>query len=122
MVIAASFRVRGIWRCRDWVAAGRSQAGWGNFQPVVVVRLLSVTGRMSAPREPKRLDPPRGGVHDDGMDSTPTWFTGQLLLALPGLGDRRFEQAVIAMVSPAEEGTVGDGEGAPLAGRQGGRA
>src|SRR3546814_5007545 len=72
MVIAASFRVRGIWRCRDWVAAGRSQAGWGNFQPVVVVRLLSVTGRMSAPREPKRLDPPRGGVHDDGRSEEHT--------------------------------------------------
>src|SRR3546814_20437826 len=101
MVIAASFRVRGIWRCRDWIAAGRSQAGWGNFQPVVVVRLLSVTGRMSAPREPKRLDPPRGGVHDDGMDSTPTWFTAQLLLELPGIGDPRLEQAAIAKVSHA---------------------
>src|SRR3546814_20866163 len=94
MVIAASFRVRGIWRCRDWVAAGRSQAGWGNFQPVVAVRLLSVPGRKSAPRDPKRLDPPRGGVHDDGMDRTPAWFTGPPLRAMPGTGDTRFDKAV----------------------------
>src|SRR3546814_13374933 len=71
---------------------------------------------MSAPREPKRLDPPRGGVHDDGMDSTPTWFTGQLLLALPGIGDPRFEQAVIAMVSHDEDGAMGIGIGAPMDG------
>src|SRR3546814_1554096 len=71
---------------------------------------------MSAPREPKRLDPPRGGVHDDGMDSTATWFTGQLLLALPGIGDPRFEQAVIAMVSHDEDGAMGIGIGAPMDG------
>lgn len=46
----------------------------------------------------------------------PIWFTGQLLLALPGIGDPRFEQAVIAMISHDEEGAMGIGIADPIAG------
>lgn len=50
------------------------------------------------------------------MDITPTWFTGQLLLALPGIGDPRFEHAVIAMISHDEEGAMGIGIADPIDG------
>ena len=50
------------------------------------------------------------------METTPTWFTGQLLLALPGIGDPRFEHAVIAMISHDEEGAMGIGVGDPIDG------
>lgn len=43
------------------------------------------------------------------MSERNPWFTGQLLLALPGMGDRRFEHAVIAMVSHDDEGAMGIG-------------
>lgn len=42
-------------------------------------------------------------------DPDPRWFTGRLLLALPGIGDPRFEQSVIAVVSHDEEGAMGVG-------------
>lgn len=35
------------------------------------------------------------------------WFTGKLLLALPAIGDPRFDHAIIAMVSHDEEGAMG---------------
>ncbi len=44
------------------------------------------------------------------MDS-PRFLTGQLLLALPGIGDPRFEKAVIAMCKHDEEGAMGIGIG-----------
>ncbi len=50
------------------------------------------------------------------MDTTPTWFTGQLLLALPGIGDPRFEHSVIAMISHDEEGAMGIGIADPIDG------
>lgn len=50
------------------------------------------------------------------MDTDPIWFTGQLLLALPGIGDPRFEHAVIAMISHDEEGAMGIGIDDPIAG------
>ena len=50
------------------------------------------------------------------MNTDPTWFTGQLLLALPGIGDPRFEHSVIAMISHDEEGAMGIGVGDPIDG------
>ena len=50
------------------------------------------------------------------MDTDPTWFTGQLLLALPGIGDPRFEHSVIAMISHDEDGAMGIGIADPIDG------
>ncbi|MDZ3832464.1 MAG: YqgE/AlgH family protein [Sphingopyxis sp.] len=50
------------------------------------------------------------------METDPTWFTGQLLLALPGIGDPRFEHSVIAMISHDEEGAMGIGVADPIDG------
>ena len=44
------------------------------------------------------------------MESTP-YLTGQFLLAMPGIGDPRFERAVIAMCSHDAEGALGIGLG-----------
>ena len=41
----------------------------------------------------------------------PKYLTGQLLLAMPGIGDPRFEKAVIAMCSHDEEVALGIGLG-----------
>ena len=41
----------------------------------------------------------------------PRFLTGQLLLAMPGIGDPRFEKAVIAMCVHDEEGALGIGLG-----------
>ncbi len=42
-------------------------------------------------------------------------MTGQFLLAMPGIGDPRFERAVIAMCSHDAEGALGVGVGSVLA-------
>lgn len=42
------------------------------------------------------------------------FLTGQLLLAMPGIGDPRFERAVIAVCSHDENGALGIGIGATL--------
>ena len=39
------------------------------------------------------------------------YLTGQFLLAMPGMGDPRFERAVIAMCSHDEGGALGIGLG-----------
>ncbi len=44
------------------------------------------------------------------------FLVGQFLLAMPGIGDPRFEQAVIAMCEHDEEGAVGIGIGAEIDG------
>lgn len=44
------------------------------------------------------------------MDGPP-YLTGQLLLALPGMGDPRFTRAVIAMCAHDEDGALGIGIG-----------
>ena len=49
------------------------------------------------------------------MDS-PRFLSGKLLLAMPGIGDPRFEQAVIAMCVHDENGAVGIGIGHQRAG------
>ncbi|MEQ9663591.1 MAG: YqgE/AlgH family protein [Parasphingopyxis sp.] len=48
------------------------------------------------------------------MDSSPPFLSGQILLALPGMGDPRFERAVIAMCAHDEEGALGIGVGATI--------
>ena len=50
------------------------------------------------------------------METAPPWFTGQLLLALPGIGDPRFEHSVIAMISHDESGAMGIGIADPIDG------
>lgn len=44
------------------------------------------------------------------------FLTGQILLALPGIGDPRFERAVIAMCAHDENGALGIGVGQTIAG------
>nr|WP_089220045.1 YqgE/AlgH family protein [Sphingomonas laterariae] len=43
--------------------------------------------------------------------NAPAFLSGQLLLALPGMGDPRFSRAVIAMCAHDEEGALGIGIG-----------
>jgi putative transcriptional regulator len=45
------------------------------------------------------------------MDEQPRFLSGQLLLAMPGIGDPRFEKAVIAMCVHDENGALGIGLG-----------
>ncbi len=47
---------------------------------------------------------------------TPRFLSGQLLLAMPGMGDPRFEHAVIAICVHDEDGAVGIGIGHQRAG------
>jgi putative transcriptional regulator len=47
---------------------------------------------------------------------TATFLTGQFLLAMPGIGDPRFAQAVIAVCAHDEKGAIGIGIGAEIAG------
>lgn len=50
-----------------------------------------------------------------GME-TARHLTGQFLLAMPGIGDPRFERAVIAMCAHDAEGALGIGIGTTIAG------
>ena len=45
------------------------------------------------------------------MAEDPPWLTGKLLLAMPGIGDPRFERSVIAMCQHDEDGALGIGIG-----------
>ncbi|WP_375381272.1 YqgE/AlgH family protein [uncultured Sphingomonas sp.] len=47
---------------------------------------------------------------------TSNFLTGQFLLAMPGIGDPRFDRAVIAMCSHDEDGALGIGLGSTLPG------
>lgn len=49
-------------------------------------------------------------AYSAAMDA-PRFLSGQLLLAMPGIGDPRFEKAVIAMCVHDEEGALGLGLG-----------
>ena len=64
---------------------------------------------------PTRLAPLREVPHHLLMDQAP-FLTGQLLLAMPGMGDPRFERAVILMAAHDEEGALGVGIGHLLPG------
>jgi putative transcriptional regulator len=50
------------------------------------------------------------------MPGQPTFLSGKLLLAMPGMADPRFERAVIAMCVHDENGAVGVGVGHKRAG------
>jgi len=50
------------------------------------------------------------------MESAAPFLTGQFLLAMPGIGDPRFEHAVIAMCGHDPEGAIGIGIGATIDG------
>lgn len=50
------------------------------------------------------------------MVEQPTFLSGKLLLAMPGMADPRFERAVIAMCAHDENGAVGVGVGHKRAG------
>jgi putative transcriptional regulator len=49
------------------------------------------------------------------MDSAP-FLTGQFLLAMPGIGDPRFDRAVIAVCAHDDKGAIGIGIGAEIDG------
>ena len=51
----------------------------------------------------------------ENMDSA-AYLTGQFLLAMPGIGDPRFERSVIAVCAHDENGALGIGIGATVAG------
>jgi len=46
----------------------------------------------------------------------PRYLTGKLLLAMPGMGDPRFDHAVIAICAHDEDGALGIGVGHPRSG------
>ena len=48
--------------------------------------------------------------------ASPPYLTGQFLLAMPGIGDPRFERAVIAMCAHDAEGALGIGIGTTMEG------
>ena len=50
------------------------------------------------------------------MAETPRFLTGQFLLAMPGIGDPRFDHSVIAMCAHDESGALGIGIGAEIEG------
>lgn len=57
----------------------------------------------------------RGGVMLPPMDA-PLYLTGQFLLAMPGIGDPRFDRAVIAICAHDAHGALGIGIGATIDG------
>ena len=71
------------------------------------------------PAEPRwfRIDGQKSSAaRSVGMDDAPTFLTGRLLLAMPGMGDPNFERAVIAMVAHDANGAMGIGVGHTRAG------
>ena len=50
------------------------------------------------------------------MDVPPRFLAGQLLLAMPGIGDSRFDRAVIAMCAHDADGALGIGVGSHVPG------
>ena len=50
------------------------------------------------------------------MESSSPYLTGQFLLAMPGIGDPRFEHAVIAVCAHDKGGAIGIGLGARIEG------
>jgi putative transcriptional regulator len=80
----------------------------------------------SLERMSRALSPAYGGLkscptHGRGslsqaMEEQPTFLSGKLLLAMPGMADPRFERAVIALCVHDENGAVGVGIGHKRAG------
>ncbi len=72
---------------------------------------MGLPGRYAAPPGPSTLLPPAARATSFVSVPDPRFFSGQLLLALPGIGDPRFERAVIAMCVHDEGGALGIGLG-----------
>ena len=64
----------------------------------------------------KYCSPRVGGPLSQAMVAQPTFLSGKLLLAMPGMADPRFERAVIAICVHDENGAVGIGVGHKRAG------
>ena len=56
----------------------------------------------------------RASWHDPAM-AQPAFLSGQFLLAMPGIGDPRFERAIIAVCAHDEQGALGICIGSPIA-------
>src|SRR2546423_3710928 len=63
-----------------------------------------------------RLARRAAGAHCRHVVDEPTFLSGKLLLAMPGMADPRFERAVIAMCVHDENGAIGIGVGHKRAG------
>ena len=63
-----------------------------------------------------RLARRAAGAHCRHVVEQPTFLSGKLLLAMPGMADPRFERAVIAMCVHDENGAIGVGVGHKRAG------
>src|SRR5919112_5388909 len=72
---------------------------------------------LGLPYDGLKYCPPRGcGSLSLTMVAQPTFLSGKLLLAMPGMADPRFERAVIAMCVHDENGAIGIGIGHKRAG------
>src|SRR5215469_9010718 len=72
---------------------------------------------LGLPYDSLKYCPPRGpGPLLPAMTAPPTFLSGKLLLAMPGMADPRFERAVIAMCVHDENGAIGIGVGHKRAG------
>jgi putative transcriptional regulator len=67
-------------------------------------------GEIVAMRDSLKAGPIEAAAYFTFME-TPRFLSGKLLLAMPGIGDPRFERAVIAMCVHDENGAVGIGIG-----------
>ena len=54
--------------------------------------------------------------HYDGVVSAPPYFTGQFLLATPGMADERFARSIVALCAHDDNGALGINLGARLEG------
>src|SRR4029079_1577526 len=72
---------------------------------------------LGSPYDSLKYCPPRWrGSWSQAMVEQPTFLSGKLLLAMPGMADPRFERAVIAMCVHDENGAIGIGIGHKRAG------
>lgn len=69
--------------------------------------------RLRATARSVPLDAGTGTAYRAPM-TTPPFLTGQFLLAMPGIGDPRFERSVIAMCAHDENGALGIGIASPI--------
>ena len=98
------------------VTGGRSNS---RHAPLPWRRGGVILSRMSATGDPPS-DPGRGPASEEGRTGrSPAWFeglAGRLLIAMPGIGDPRFERAVILMCVHSPEQAMGVAVNRPLDG------
>ena len=73
------------------------------------MRAAMQLGCAHGPFQPWRLA--TGGISVVAMMDQTRFLAGEILLAMPGIGDRRFDRAVIAMCTHDEDGAMGVGIG-----------